>query len=57
MFALMNTGVFYSGHILKELFHETRTHYGLLAVLAFFKYNGAFAGLAGWQAVAMTCPA
>ena len=26
---------------------------GLLAILAFFKYNGAFAGLAGWQAVAM----
>ncbi len=49
MFALMNTGVFYSGHILKELFHETRTHYGLLAVLAleflgarwFFLYPGA----------------
>lgn len=26
---------------------------GLLAVLAFFKYNGAFAGLAGWRAIAM----
>ena len=26
---------------------------GLLAILAFFKYNGAFAGLAGWRAVAM----
>ena len=26
---------------------------GLLLILAFFKYNGAFAGLAGWQAVAM----
>lgn len=26
---------------------------GLLFILAFFKYNGAFAGLAGWQAVAM----
>ena len=26
---------------------------GLLFILAFFKYNGAFAGLAGWQTVAM----
>ena len=26
---------------------------GLLVILAFFKYNGAFAGLGGWQAVAM----
>lgn len=26
---------------------------GTLAILAFFKYNGAFAGLAGWRAVAM----
>lgn len=26
---------------------------GTLAVLAFFKYNGAFAGLGGWRAVAM----
>ena len=49
MFALMNTGVFYSGHILKELFHEKKTHYGLLAVLVlefigarwFFTYQGA----------------
>ncbi len=49
MFALMNTGVFYSGHILKELFHEKKTHYGLLAVLAlefigarcFFTYQRA----------------
>ena len=24
---------------------------GLLLILAFFKYNGAFAGLAGWQAI------
>ncbi len=34
LFALMNTGVFYAGHILKELFHEKKTHYSLLAVLA-----------------------
>ena len=26
---------------------------GLLAILAFFKYNGAFAADGGWQAVAM----
>ena len=26
---------------------------GLLAILAFFKYNGAFASDGGWQAVAM----
>ena len=26
---------------------------GLLAILAFFKYNGAFAGLAGWRTIAM----
>ena len=26
---------------------------GLLGILAFFKYNGAFEGMAGWQAVAM----
>lgn len=33
MFALMNTGVFYSSHIVKELFRERKTHYGLLAVV------------------------
>lgn len=33
MFALMNTGVFYSGYIVKELFRERKTHYGLLAVV------------------------
>lgn len=33
LFALINTGVFYSGHVLKELFHEKKTNYGLLAVL------------------------
>lgn len=33
LFALMNTGVFYSSHILKELFREKKTHYGLLLVL------------------------
>lgn len=49
LFALLNTGVFYSGHILKELFHEKKTHYGLLLVLVlvfgaarwFFSYPGA----------------
>lgn len=54
LFALMNTGVFYGGHILKELFHEKKTHYSLLAVLAgcyvagqwFFAYGEA-AGLFG----------
>lgn len=49
MFALMNTGVFYSSHIVKELFHEKNTNYGLLAVLVlefaaarwFFVYSEA----------------
>lgn len=34
LFALMNTGVFYAGHILKELFRAKKTRYSLLAVLA-----------------------
>lgn len=33
LFALINTGVFYSGHVLKVLFHEKKTNYSLLAVL------------------------
>ena len=33
LFALINTGVFYSGHVLKEFFREKKTDYGLLAVL------------------------
>lgn len=49
LFALMNTGVFYSSHILKELFREKKTHYSLLAVLAlsfglarwFYTYHNA----------------
>ena len=49
LFALMNTGVFYSSHIIKELFREKHTHYGLLAVLVlefalsrwFFLYQDA----------------
>lgn len=49
LFALMNTSVFYGSHILKELFHEKRTHYSLLAALAgcyvmgqwFFAYGEA----------------
>lgn len=49
LFALMNTGVFYSDHIIKELFHEKRKPYGLLAVLVlvffaarwFHEYPGA----------------
>lgn len=54
LFALMNTGVFYSGHILKELFHEKKTNYSLLAVLAgcyviglWFFWYGEAAGLFG----------
>ncbi|MCI8282089.1 MAG: GerAB/ArcD/ProY family transporter [Lachnospiraceae bacterium] len=49
LFALMNTGVFYSSHILKELFREKRTHYGLVLALVvvyglsqwFFQYHNA----------------
>lgn len=49
LFALMNTGVFYSGHILKELFREKKTHYSLLTVLVltfglaqwFYTYHNA----------------
>ncbi len=49
LFALMNTGVYYASHIVKELFHERRTHYGLAAVMAlefglsqwFFSYHQA----------------
>ena len=56
LFALMNTGVFYSGHILKEMFPEKKTHYGLLAVLAvvffaarwFHEYPGAGRVYAGY---------
>lgn len=49
VFALMNTGVYYANHILKELFSEKRTHYGLVVILLlvlatarwFFAYPGA----------------
>lgn len=49
LFALMNTGVFYSSHILKKLLQEKKTQYSLLAILIlvygiaqwFSKYPGA----------------
>lgn len=49
LFALMNTGVFWSGQILKGLFGEKRTQYGLVAALLlvfstarwFWNYPGA----------------
>lgn len=49
LFALMNTGIFYASHILKEMFHEKKTQYGLLAVMIltfsatqwFWEYPGA----------------
>lgn len=40
LFALINTGVFYSGHVLKALFREKKTSYGLLVVLV-LEFGGA----------------
>lgn len=44
LFALLNTGIFQGGLILKELCHETKRNYSLylVAVLAFFVGKGLF---------------
>lgn len=63
LFALMNTGVFYSGHILKELFREKHTRYSLLVVLAlefglaqwFYKYHNA-QGVYSWYLKCLALP-